>query len=146
MDARILTVVPPVTGPLCGLMLKTCVAGCIVDRMPSSDVNTASTCGLDGSIAHLEAEVAREAQTARAVGHKVWRRTVLLPDHDEERELVRVRGRRHTRMSKCEYESRIYTGEEYNREGQGGGLVGKEAFYWRVGFDPETIRQVEVSD
>jgi len=24
--------------------------------------------------------------------------------------------------------------------------VGKEAFYWRVGFDPETIRQVEVSD
>lgn len=85
-------------------------------------------------------------QTARAVGHKVWRRTVLLPDHDEERELVRVRGWRHTRMSKCEYESWIYTGEEYNREAQSGGLVDKEAFYWRVGFDPETIRQVEVSD
>jgi hypothetical protein len=49
-------------------------------------------------------------------------------------------------MSKCEYESWIYTGEEYNREAQSGGLVGKEAFYWRVGFDPETIRQVEVSD
>lgn len=85
-------------------------------------------------------------QTARAVGHKVWRRTVLLPDHDEERELVRVRGRRHTRMSKCEYESWIYTAEEYNREASSGGLAGKEAFYWRVGFDPETIRQVEVRD
>lgn len=80
-------------------------------------------------------------QHGRELGRRDWRRAVVLPDHDEAKELLRLSGRKHTRLSKCEYESWIYTRMEFADHERRGELVGKEAFFWRVEFDPKTLRR-----
>lgn len=54
---------------------------------------------------------------------------------------VRCGGPFGLRLSKCEYESWIYTRIEYGDQERKGELVGKEAFFWRVEFDPKTLRR-----
>ena len=80
-------------------------------------------------------------QHAKKLRRRDWRRTVTLPDHDENKELLRLMGRKHTPLSKCEYESWVYTKMEYADQERRGALVGKEAFFWRVEFDQNTLRR-----
>jgi hypothetical protein len=77
----------------------------------------------------------------KKLGRRDWKRSVPLQDHDEDKELLRLMGRKHTRLSKCEYESWIYTRMEYADQERKGALVDKEAFFWRVEFDPKTLRR-----